>query len=247
MAPLDPDNEIMTVTEVAQYLQLAEKTILRMAQAGKIPAAKIASQWRFMRPVVRDWLAGQMQMAPAELLEGAAQARRMLPLSEVVRPELMNLSVSAGPKEHILRQLVTPLVESGFIAESTSARLLGGLVERERMMTTAVGHGIALPHPRRTMEGAFSEPALAIGICSKGTHFGAVDDQLVHVFFLICSTREEIHLQLMAGASWLARREGVIVRLREARTAAEVTEIVATEEQHLQQDRTRRKGGDNAP
>jgi len=61
--------EVMTLKEVAEYLQLAEKSVLRMAQAGKIPAAKIASQWRFLRALVNDWLASQMELAPAEMTQ----------------------------------------------------------------------------------------------------------------------------------------------------------------------------------
>ena len=54
--------EVMTLEEVAEYLQVSQKSILRMAQSGKIPAAKVASQWRFMRSVVDDWLMAQMEI-----------------------------------------------------------------------------------------------------------------------------------------------------------------------------------------
>ena len=177
------DNEIMTVAEVAEYLQLAEKTILRMAQSGRIPAAKIASQWRFLRPVVRDWVAGQMQM---EAVETPATPRPLaLRASEVVRPSLITLSIRPGPKEQVLRDLIAPAVASRFATDPE--RLLASLLERERMMTTAVGHGVALPHPRRPMSGQFPEPALVVGVCREGTTFGAIDDRLVHVLMLILS------------------------------------------------------------
>ncbi|HEB11433.1 MAG TPA: DNA-binding protein, partial [Spirochaetales bacterium] len=46
--------DIMTLSEVAQYLKLAEKTVLRMVHRGSIPAVKIASQWRFLRSVINE-------------------------------------------------------------------------------------------------------------------------------------------------------------------------------------------------
>jgi len=224
MAEGEP-NEVMTLSEVADYLQLAERTVLRMAQRGEIPAAKVASQWRFLRPVIRDWLAGRMQMmAPDKLLGASWNATRLLPLTEVIRPELMNLEIVPGPKEVILRQLLQPVQRSGFARDVP--RLLAGLLERERMMTTAVGHGIAIPHPRRPIPGMFPEPAVAVGICREGTDFDAVDDQLVHLFFVICATREEVHLQLMAQVAWLARQERIRERLREARSLVEARECV---------------------
>lgn len=206
------NNEIMTLAEVARYLQLAEKTVLRMVRRGDIPAAKIASQWRFMRPVIRDWLAGQMQTMPSSKLKSlTGEERPLLRISEIMRPEFIVLKVIPAAKESILKQLVVPLKKTGF-ARDTDV-LLESLIERERMMTTAVGHGIAMPHPRRPIAGMFAEPAVVLGICPKGTNFEAIDDQLVHFFFLICATREEIHLQLMAKVAWLTRHEEMMSQL----------------------------------
>lgn len=195
----------MTLAEVSQYLQLAEKTVLRMVQRGEIPAAKVASQWRFLRPVIRDWLAGQMHSMPEVKLDDMANLQpRTLPLHEVVRPELITLNVLPGPKEQVLRQLMEPIQKTGFAANPSL--LLDSLVERERMMTTAVGHGIAIPHPRKPLPDMFPEPAIALGICRAGVDFDAIDDQRVHLFFLICATREAIHLELMAKVAWFSRR-----------------------------------------
>ncbi len=197
-------HEVMTLTEVSTYLQLAEKTVLRMAQRGEIPAAKVASQWRFLRPVIRDWLVGQMQTMPEAKLDAMANLKpRTLPLHEVVRPELITLKVTPGPKEQVLRQLMEPITQTGFAANPSL--LLDSLVERERMMTTAVGHGIAIPHPRQPLLDMFPEPAIALGICREGVDFDAIDDQRVHLFFLICATREAIHLDLMAKVAWFSR------------------------------------------
>ena len=62
--PEAQDREMMTSAQVADYLQLAERTVLRMAQRGEIPAAKVASQWRFFRPIVREWVIAQMHGLP---------------------------------------------------------------------------------------------------------------------------------------------------------------------------------------
>ena len=53
--------EIMTLAELANYLKVAEKTVVRMAREGKIPGTKVASQWRFMRSMVDEWMQDRMQ------------------------------------------------------------------------------------------------------------------------------------------------------------------------------------------
>jgi len=52
----DKKEKLMTVKEVAEYLQLDEHTIYRMARKGEIPAYKVARQWRFKRELIEKWL-----------------------------------------------------------------------------------------------------------------------------------------------------------------------------------------------
>ena len=47
---------LMTLEEVASYLRLSKDTVYRMASAGKLPASKVGSQWRFRKVDVDLWL-----------------------------------------------------------------------------------------------------------------------------------------------------------------------------------------------
>jgi len=48
---------VMTVEQVAAYLQVGKRTIYNLAASGDMPAAKIGDQWRFYRPEIDRWLA----------------------------------------------------------------------------------------------------------------------------------------------------------------------------------------------
>ena len=48
---------VMTVDQVASYLQISKRTVYGMAQAGELPAARVGEQWRFLRPEIDRWLA----------------------------------------------------------------------------------------------------------------------------------------------------------------------------------------------
>jgi len=136
----------------------------------------------------------------------------------------MNLSVRAGTKREVLSQLVEPLERSGRLPKA--GPFLNSLVNRERLASTAVGGGVALPHPRTPVRGLFREPAIAMGISREGVDFASVDGKPVHVFFLICATSEEEHLRLMAQLSYLIRRPGIVQRLRECTSGKEVVETI---------------------
>ena len=49
-------SEIMTLEETAKYLKIGKSTLYKMARKGKIPAVKIANQWRFRKEDIDRWL-----------------------------------------------------------------------------------------------------------------------------------------------------------------------------------------------
>ncbi len=49
-------DELITIKDVAEFLQIAEKTIYRMAADGKIPGFKVGGSWRFRRKEIENWL-----------------------------------------------------------------------------------------------------------------------------------------------------------------------------------------------
>jgi len=48
--------EILTVKQVARYLQMNEHTIYRLARSGVIPSVKISGQWRFKKDLIDRWI-----------------------------------------------------------------------------------------------------------------------------------------------------------------------------------------------
>ena len=50
------EKEIMTVKQVAKYLQMDEHTIYKLARSSQIPSIKIAGQWRFKKDLIDRWI-----------------------------------------------------------------------------------------------------------------------------------------------------------------------------------------------
>jgi len=53
----------MTVREVANYLNVDEKTVYRLAQKGELPGFKVAGTWRFKREDIDQWIEDQKKAA----------------------------------------------------------------------------------------------------------------------------------------------------------------------------------------
>lgn len=50
------DREIMTVEQVADYLQISKKSVYQLVHEGKLPACKVLNKWRFNKNVVIQWI-----------------------------------------------------------------------------------------------------------------------------------------------------------------------------------------------
>ena len=53
------NDQVLTVKEVAEYLKVNDRTVYRMATAGKIPAFKVGSSWRFKQTEIEKWIEKQ--------------------------------------------------------------------------------------------------------------------------------------------------------------------------------------------
>jgi excisionase family DNA binding protein len=50
------DNEVMTIEEVADFLRIGPRTVMKMANSGELPAKKFANRWRFRRSDVEEFM-----------------------------------------------------------------------------------------------------------------------------------------------------------------------------------------------
>jgi excisionase family DNA binding protein len=60
---MDKHDEILTITELAEWLKIAEKTLYSHAQKGIIPGFKVGSAWRFRRRDIDIWVEEQRRLA----------------------------------------------------------------------------------------------------------------------------------------------------------------------------------------
>ena len=51
-----PPSDVMTIEQLADYLQIAKSTLYKLAQEGRIPAQKVGKHWRFHRDAIDGWL-----------------------------------------------------------------------------------------------------------------------------------------------------------------------------------------------
>lgn len=50
--------EVMTIDDLAAYIQVSKSSIYKLAQEGRVPAQKVGKHWRFHKAVIDEWLGG---------------------------------------------------------------------------------------------------------------------------------------------------------------------------------------------
>ncbi len=215
----------MTLPEVASYLKLAEKTILRMIHRNEIPCAKIGNQWRFSRAMINDWFHSKMQVVPrndiARLIERGDES---VPLSRLVREQRIVFDIQPGAKEDVLTQLIRPLIEEGII--ENLEEFLSKLLYRESIISTSVGSGAAIPHIRDSKKNPPGGPYVVLGICPEGTDFDATDGEKTQLFFLVSTDSEVVHLRILSRITQALQTPGLVRRIVAAGTPGEVVRIL---------------------
>ena len=217
--------QIMTTKELADYIKLNEKTVLKMAQQGHIPGIKIGNQWRFHPLVIDRYLQNQLMQSSDEELNSIIRTKEnVIPISRLTNEALIDLDVRAKNKKQALSALADIAFQAGLT--SSYENLYAALKKREEMLSTAVGQGVAISHPRHPMDLLFSEPRIVIARIPLGVHFDAPDGQKVCLIFMPCAPTDFAHIRLIAKISKLLHVPGNIERLKDAQAKEEVMRIL---------------------
>ena len=226
-------DRVMTTRELANYMKLNEKTILKMAHNREIPGIKIGNQWRFHMATIDKYLQEDIIRTPNDELDVIINtSQTVVPLSRLMDPDLMKLDLKAITKDGLLFELAEIACKAGLT--SAKKKLFNQLLKREKMLSTAVGNGIAIPHPRNPNPALFKKPNIVMARSKKGVDFHAPDDKKVHLFFMTCAPNMIVHLRLMAKISKMLHIEGVIDKFMNAVRNDEIIQLLLEmERKHL--------------
>jgi len=131
--------------------------------------------------------------------------------------------LQSSAKDEVLRRMVSVLAaDHGVPGEEAFRR---AIFEREALMTTALGIGIAVPHARIPANCPF---ALALGLHTEGIEFGALDEQPVQVAVMIAQPdgAADPYLEILAQVATFLKNPGNFNAILGAPDAATVVEIV---------------------
>lgn len=144
-------------------------------------------------------------------------------LADALREEYIIMDLKAREKRELLAEMVAGITER--VAILDGEKVLKALLDREKLGTTGIGHGVAIPHGKIR---GLSEIKVFFGRSRGGVEFNSMDKLPVYLFFMIVAPENSAaaHLKVLASISHLLKSQDFRVKLMKAGDSAEVYRII---------------------
>jgi len=207
----------LAVKDVAQLLCVAEKTVYRWIQHGAIPTLKIQGRYRFNRTELLAWATSRRLGTANETFQVSETADQPLPtLSEKLEAGGIVYRIEGKNREDVLANAVNHLRLS---EEVDRQQLERKLLACEQFASTAIGHGIVIPHPRSTGLAHSVRATVTVFFLAQTIDYQALDAQGVQTLLITLSPNLRTHLHLLSRLGFLLHDKAVqdVLRAQENR------------------------------
>lgn len=149
-------------------------------------------------------------------------------ISELLQKESIAIGKKPRGKNAAIDQLVELLAKSGNLKDK--GKFKQAILEREKLSTTGIGEGIAIPHGKSN---AVKRAALAAMVVPEGVDFESADGQDAHLLFMIAVPENgaNLHLEVLERLAAMLMDEDFRKKLMEAKHPSAFLDIISAEEE----------------
>ncbi len=221
----------LKIRDIISLLQVSEKTVYRWIKEKKIPCYRINHQYRFSRSEINEWILDSRIELSSKLLN----------LSIANRPTNFTKLISSGGIHYDIPGATVPEVLHNAIAalrgpaNISREEIFAALLNREALMSTAIGRGIAIPHPRNPIITDIEDASVSLCFLKEPLDFGALDGLPVHTLFVLLTPNPRRHLEVLSKISYLCQMGDFLQLLQKRAPASEIIDFIRVREQAWQQ------------
>ena len=150
-------------------------------------------------------------------------------LADLLREDYILTDLKARDKGEALDEMVSTI--SSKVRGLDRATVLSSLLDREKLGSTGIGHGVAVPHGKIR---GLSEIILFFARSRKGVEFDSMDKMPVHLFFIIIVPEKAIaaHLKILASISHLLKNQEFRVKMMRSEKQSEIYRTMVEADRH---------------
>ncbi|CAM0116874.1 PTS sugar transporter subunit IIA [Rhabdochlamydiaceae symbiont of Dictyostelium giganteum] len=213
----------LKIKDVADLLNVSETTVRRWLKDGKIPAYQLNRRYRFSRGEIEDWIMDcklklskngfspfnekSEDILDEEESQKQRVGRQQFGLYRAMCKGGAVTHIAAKTKEEFIKAVMRQVAPRlGLDADVISELLL----DREKLMSTALNSGLAVPHPRDIVLELPGSDAVITAFPQEPIEFGALDGQPVHTLFFLFSSSDKTHLHLLSKLAHLGSQTSAL-------------------------------------
>jgi len=213
----------LKIKDVAELLNVSETTIRRWLSDGKIPAYRLNHQYRFSRIEIENWMVGckikslgegfspfnETQIYPDPELDkethetSSRGGMHHFCLYSAIHQGDVFSNIPGKTKEELIRWTTKTVAQKLGVDSEVLAELL---LDREKLMPTALNNGIAVPHTRDFLRKGPLDMVFVVHP-QDPLEYGALDGKPVHTLFFLFASNDKGHLQLLAKLAHLGSNQ----------------------------------------
>ncbi len=238
----------LKIKDVAELLNVSETTIRRWLADGKIPAYRINHQYRFSRTEIEDWVmshklgkAGDLSSPFEKPLESSSEHNpqtrggiKQFSLYRAVHKGGVLYNAPGNTKEEVIRWAMQKTAQ---ILKLDAEVLTDLLLDREKLMPTALNNGVAVPHTRDFLLNDHQD-IVTIVFPETPIDYGALDHQPVHTLFFLFACEDKRHLNLLAKIAHLSSQKDSLDMLKSKPSKTELLSYIKEWESGMHQIRS---------
>lgn len=154
----------------------------------------------------------------------------MKKLAEVLHADTVKIPLFGVSRDEIIKELIDVLEPKGIF--DNKDEIFKAVMERERIMTTGVGNGIAIPHCKHE---ACSDFCLAMGIAQTDIDFISVDQNPVRIVFLLVGPMNAagMHIKILSRITRILSKDEVREKLKSFTDPKEAYQFIIDEEENF--------------
>ena len=193
--------------DVADLLTVSIQTIDKLIEEGAIPFYKLSGEYRFNRGEIENWLVDNLSKHKNSLpfgeAEGGVGPWQKFGLFRALNSGDVYQDIATLEKNEIITEAMHRISNKLTLNPEVVSNML---IEREELMSTAIGKGIAVPHTREFFLEGLSD-GVVIVFPEEPIDWGALDGEKTHTLFFIFACDDKRHLNLLAKIAHLTSSE----------------------------------------
>lgn len=214
--------KFLSKAETAKILKVSERVVQEMINTEIFTTKLVGKALKIDADSLNEWMENLSENEEKLL----ALKRVICHFEEYMRPENIFLDFHAENKYEAIRILSEKAKEMKLVRDARW--LYEVVVAREELISTAIGNGVALLHPRHLHPSKIKSPSILFARTDEGVDFDAPDNKPVNIFFMLLLHNDKQHLFSLSYISKLLVNLDVLTELGTAKAISDIHKILTS-------------------